>query len=56
MSHKPKYDDWDVIFTCGGMHACHKIFEMMIDPDDPIMLQIPAYSGVTAAVSGDHIV
>jgi len=51
MWHKPKYNDWDIIFTCGSMDGCNKIFEMLINPNDPVMVQVPTYSGIIGAVS-----
>ncbi|EZA56435.1 hypothetical protein DMN91_009958 [Ooceraea biroi] len=48
--HKPKYNDWDAIVMCGSMDGCNKVFEMMINPNDPIMIQIPTYSGVIGAL------
>ncbi|EFN88912.1 kynurenine/alpha-aminoadipate aminotransferase, mitochondrial [Harpegnathos saltator] len=48
--HTPKQKDWDIIFTNGSMDACSKIFEMMIDENEPIMLQSPLYSGTIGAL------
>ncbi|XP_014486347.1 PREDICTED: kynurenine/alpha-aminoadipate aminotransferase, mitochondrial-like [Dinoponera quadriceps] len=48
--HTPQRKDWDVAFTSGAMDACSKVFEMIIDEDEPIMLQIPTYVGITGAL------
>jgi len=48
--HTPRQNDWDIAFTCGSMDACNKIFEMMIDENDPIMIQVPTYTGVIGSV------
>ncbi|KYN02793.1 Kynurenine/alpha-aminoadipate aminotransferase, mitochondrial [Cyphomyrmex costatus] len=49
--HSPKRNDWDVAFTCGSMDACEKIFLMLIDENDPVMLQTPTYTGVIGAIA-----
>jgi len=48
--HTPRQNDWDIAFTCGSMDASNKIFEMMIDENDPIMIQVPTYTGVIGSV------
>lgn len=48
--HTPKRSDWNIAFTCGSMDACNKIFEMIIEKNDPIMIQVPTYTGVIGAV------
>ncbi|XP_076165337.1 kynurenine/alpha-aminoadipate aminotransferase, mitochondrial [Ptiloglossa arizonensis] len=49
--HKPKYHDWDVIFTSGSMEGCSKVFEMTMEINDPIMAQVPTYNGVLNALT-----
>ncbi|XP_018305375.1 kynurenine/alpha-aminoadipate aminotransferase, mitochondrial isoform X2 [Mycetomoellerius zeteki] len=49
--HSPKRNDWDVTFTCGSMDACEKVFQMLIDENDPVMLQMPTYTGVIGALA-----
>lgn len=49
--HKPKRDDWDVIFTCGSQDACIKVFEMVLNEGDPVMIQAPAYAAVVGSLA-----
>ncbi|KYN13936.1 Kynurenine/alpha-aminoadipate aminotransferase, mitochondrial [Trachymyrmex cornetzi] len=49
--HSPKRNDWDVTFTCGSMDGCEKVFQMLIDENDPVMLQTPTYSGIIGALA-----
>lgn len=49
--HKPKYNNWDVIVTSGSMDGCSKVFEMVLDIGDPIMVQTPAYDGILNALA-----
>lgn len=49
--HTPRHNNWDVAFTCGSMDGCNKIFEMMIDENDPVMMQAPAFTGVIGALA-----
>ncbi|XP_011870654.1 PREDICTED: kynurenine/alpha-aminoadipate aminotransferase, mitochondrial-like [Vollenhovia emeryi] len=49
--HTPRRDDWDVAFSAGTMDACNRIFEMMIDENDPIMIQAPTYSGIIGSLT-----
>ncbi|XP_031831649.1 kynurenine/alpha-aminoadipate aminotransferase, mitochondrial-like [Nomia melanderi] len=44
--HKPKQNDWDVVFTSGSMEGCTKVFEMTLEIGDPVMVQVPCYNGV----------
>ncbi|XP_077280838.1 kynurenine/alpha-aminoadipate aminotransferase, mitochondrial isoform X1 [Temnothorax americanus] len=48
--HTPKRSDWEVVFTNGSMDGCSKIFEMMIDENDPVMIQVPLYIGILGAL------
>ncbi|KAL0116175.1 hypothetical protein PUN28_011202 [Cardiocondyla obscurior] len=48
--HTPRHNNWDVVFTCGTLDACSKIFEMMINENDPVMIQVPLYTGVIGAL------
>lgn len=49
--HKPLTKTWDVAITTGSQDGCSKIFEMFIEAGDAVMVQIPAYAGITGAVS-----
>ncbi|XP_018053461.1 PREDICTED: kynurenine/alpha-aminoadipate aminotransferase, mitochondrial-like isoform X2 [Atta colombica] len=49
--HSPKRNDWDVAFTCGTMDGCEKIFQMLINENDPVMLQVPTYTGIIGALA-----
>ncbi|XP_067211950.1 kynurenine/alpha-aminoadipate aminotransferase, mitochondrial-like [Linepithema humile] len=49
--HEPKRNDWDVVMTCGSMDGCTKILEMMIEENDPVMIQTPLYSGIIGALA-----
>ncbi|XP_031831655.1 kynurenine/alpha-aminoadipate aminotransferase, mitochondrial-like isoform X2 [Nomia melanderi] len=44
--HKPKQNEWDVIFTSGSLDGCSKVFEMTLEIGDPMMIQVPCYEGV----------
>ncbi|XP_043516488.1 kynurenine/alpha-aminoadipate aminotransferase, mitochondrial-like [Frieseomelitta varia] len=44
--HKPIYNDWDTVLTCGSMEGCSKVFEMVLENGDPMMAQVPTYDGV----------
>lgn len=50
------HNDWDVAFTCGSLDACNKIFEMMIDENESILLQTPTYTGTLGAVGSFRII
>ena len=45
------YSNWDVHFTSGAMEGCSKLFDMLVDDGDAIMVQSPTYTGVLGAVS-----
>ncbi|KAG5315749.1 AADAT protein, partial [Acromyrmex insinuator] len=49
--HSPKRNDWDVTFTCGSMDGCEKVFQLLIDENDSVMLQTPTYSGIIGALA-----
>ncbi|XP_029170892.1 kynurenine/alpha-aminoadipate aminotransferase, mitochondrial-like isoform X2 [Nylanderia fulva] len=44
--HTPMYNNWDVAFTSGSLDACNKIFEMILDENEPILLQTLTYPGI----------
>lgn len=48
--HTPRYNDWDIAFSAGSMDGVNKIVEMMIDENDPVMLQVPVYTGIIGAL------
>lgn len=48
--HKPMYNDWDVLFTSGSMEGCSKVFEMILEIGDSVMIQTPTYDGILNAV------
>lgn len=48
--HTPKRNDWDVAFTNGSLDGCSKIFEMMLNENEPIIVQAPTYTGTIGAV------
>ncbi|XP_072753602.1 kynurenine/alpha-aminoadipate aminotransferase, mitochondrial-like isoform X2 [Anoplolepis gracilipes] len=50
MWHTSMQNDWDITFTSGTLDACSKVFEMMLDENDPILLQTPTYTGVIGAL------
>ena len=31
MVHKPAFEGWEVLLTCGNTDGCHKTFEMLLD-------------------------
>ncbi|XP_076758302.1 kynurenine/alpha-aminoadipate aminotransferase, mitochondrial [Xylocopa sonorina] len=49
--HRPVQKHWDVLFTSGSMEACSKVFDMVIDIGDPVMVQVPAYEGILNALA-----
>lgn len=49
--HTPRRNDWDVAFTCGSMDGCNKIFEMMINENDPVMIQVPTFTGIIGSLA-----
>ncbi|XP_026671030.1 kynurenine/alpha-aminoadipate aminotransferase, mitochondrial-like isoform X2 [Ceratina calcarata] len=49
--HKPMYNDWDLIITSGSMDGCSKVFEMVLEVGDPVMVQMPAYDGILIALA-----
>lgn len=53
--HKPKYNDWDILLTCGSMDGCNKVFEMILEIGDPIMVQVPTYDGILNAVNFHYL-
>ncbi|GAB1865947.1 Kynurenine/alpha-aminoadipate aminotransferase mitochondrial [Camponotus japonicus] len=48
--HTPMQNNWDVATTCGSLDGSSKIFEMMINENDPVLLQTPAYTGIIGAL------
>jgi DNA-binding transcriptional MocR family regulator len=40
-----------VCFTTGSMEGCCKIFEMIIEKGEPLMLQSPTYTGIIGSVN-----
>ncbi|XP_072753638.1 aromatic amino acid aminotransferase DDB_G0287711-like [Anoplolepis gracilipes] len=53
--HTSMQNDWDITLTSDTLDACNKIFEMMLDENDPILLQTPTYTGVIGALSKRQI-
>ncbi|XP_029042797.1 kynurenine/alpha-aminoadipate aminotransferase, mitochondrial-like [Osmia bicornis bicornis] len=49
--HKPEYNDWDILFTPGSMDGCTKVFEMTVEEEDPVMVQMPTYNGILNALA-----
>lgn len=49
--HKPAHDQWDIIFTAGSMDGCSKVFEMVLEIGDSVMVQAPTYEGILNAVN-----
>ncbi|XP_020278783.1 kynurenine/alpha-aminoadipate aminotransferase, mitochondrial-like [Pseudomyrmex gracilis] len=49
--HTPRRNDWNVALTNGSLDGCNKIFEMMIDENDPVMVQTPTYTGILGALA-----
>ncbi|KAK2581434.1 hypothetical protein KPH14_005109 [Odynerus spinipes] len=49
--HSPKRNDWDVVFTCGSQDACVKVFEMVLDEGQPVMIQIPTYTATVCSLA-----
>ncbi|XP_076637340.1 kynurenine/alpha-aminoadipate aminotransferase, mitochondrial [Colletes latitarsis] len=48
--YEPKYTKWDVILTSGSMDGCSKVFDMIVEPRDPVMVQEPIYNGILNAL------
>ncbi|XP_033208130.1 kynurenine/alpha-aminoadipate aminotransferase, mitochondrial-like [Belonocnema kinseyi] len=48
--HNPKFENWDVHFTSGSQDGISKMFDMLIDVRDPVMVQIPTYSATLGAL------
>lgn len=48
--HSPPRDDWDVIVTTGSQEAMSIVLELFIEAGDPVMMQVPAYTGTLAAL------
>ncbi|XP_054011217.1 kynurenine/alpha-aminoadipate aminotransferase, mitochondrial-like [Hylaeus anthracinus] len=48
--HKPKYPDWDIHIISGSLDGCTKVFEMTLEPGDPVMVQVPTYTGILHAL------
>ncbi|XP_076750202.1 kynurenine/alpha-aminoadipate aminotransferase, mitochondrial-like isoform X2 [Xylocopa sonorina] len=49
--HKPMQSHWDVLITSGSMEACSKVFDMVLESGDPVMVQVPAYEGILNALA-----
>ncbi|CAK9813955.1 Kynurenine/alpha-aminoadipate aminotransferase, mitochondrial [Anthophora quadrimaculata] len=49
--YKPAYNDWDILFTSGSMDGCSKVFEMVLEVGDPVMIQTPTYDGILNALT-----
>jgi len=54
--HTPMQNNWDVATTCGSLDGSSKIFEMMINENDPALLETPAYTGIIGAVGSFKII
>ncbi|KAL6440435.1 hypothetical protein ACFW04_003156 [Cataglyphis niger] len=48
--HTPMQNNWDIAITHGSLDGCNKVFEMIIDKNDPILVQSPTYTGVIGAL------
>lgn len=48
--HAPKFNDWDVHFTAGSQEGCSKVFELLINNGDSIMVQTPTYTATLRAI------
>ncbi|XP_015126799.1 kynurenine/alpha-aminoadipate aminotransferase, mitochondrial isoform X2 [Diachasma alloeum] len=49
--HSPPFKNWDIAVVPGSQDGFYKILDIMIDENDPIMVQAPAYTGTIAAVN-----
>ncbi|KAG7206641.1 hypothetical protein KM043_000319 [Ampulex compressa] len=49
--HSPKREDWRIAFTVGSQDGCNKIFEMILEEGEPLMMQTPTYTGVLSSVA-----
>lgn len=49
-------NNWDIAVTHGSLDGCSKVFEMIIEENDPILLQSPTYTGVIGAVRSFKII
>ncbi|XP_043254692.1 kynurenine/alpha-aminoadipate aminotransferase, mitochondrial-like [Colletes gigas] len=48
--YEPKYTKWDVIVTSGSSDGCSMVFDMVVEPGDPIMIQEPVYNGTLSVL------
>ncbi len=47
-NHSPSYKDWGVIVTVGSQDGLCKAFEMLLNPDDTVLVEDPTYPGTLA--------
>lgn len=47
---KPGYDDWDLIFTNGTGDSLHKVFNLLINPGDVVLVESYTYVPVVANI------
>jgi len=48
--NKPKYDSWDLIFTNGTGDSLHKVFNLLINPGDVILVECYTYVPVMSNI------
>lgn len=49
-TNKPGYDDWDLIFTNGTGDSLHKVFNLLINPGDVVLVESYTYVPVVANI------
>jgi kynurenine/2-aminoadipate aminotransferase len=50
IDHNPQYPTWDVMITNGSQDALAKVFDMLIDEGDSVLVENPTYSGALGAL------
>uniref|UniRef100_A0A8C5MTT9 Kynurenine/alpha-aminoadipate aminotransferase, mitochondrial n=1 Tax=Leptobrachium leishanense TaxID=445787 RepID=A0A8C5MTT9_9ANUR len=50
LTYSPEKGQMDMCITTGSQEGLAKIFEMLVDPGDNVLLDTPAYSGILAAL------
>uniref|UniRef100_A0A7S1JB35 Aminotransferase class I/classII large domain-containing protein n=1 Tax=Eutreptiella gymnastica TaxID=73025 RepID=A0A7S1JB35_9EUGL len=50
-THQPPYAEWDCIVSGGSQDLLSKVFDMLVNEGDSILLEEPTYSGALAAIA-----
>eukprot|EP00667_Euglena_gracilis_P008936 EG_transcript_9071 len=50
-AHAPPYENWDLLVAPGSQDLLSKVFDMLLNEGDTLLMEEPTYSGALAAVA-----